>query len=457
MTATRYELEGSKFWEIAVQGKKVTTCFGRVGSPGQVKVKEFARDWEASRYRRGQVASKRKQGYELVLLGLPGPEPAAARNPELEAMIGADPERPEPYMVYADWLQAQGDPRGELISVEHALLQRPRNRALLETRSRLRSPYDEQMRELVRRANMQAPRNEHRIELEWGLGFVRRARLAHDWFGDQDLPDTMDTRRLFATFLSLPSTRLIQDLAVGLWRDSEGQAEYEGVFRALAECRPPALRRLFIGDFTYRRQIEMSWTSLGDVSPIYPALPRLEQLILQGGSVKLQTIDLPRLRHFEIRTGGLSRASIGSVVAARWPELERLVLWFGNPDYGAEGDVEQIAPLLTGEGIPGVRHLSLMNANFADALCRALSGARVLEQLESLDLSKGTMTDEGAAALLGARDRLRRLKRLDVSDNYLTRESKAALSGLGPEVVFGAQREPDVWDDEIHRYVSVGE
>jgi uncharacterized protein (TIGR02996 family) len=45
----------------------------------------------------------------------------AARNADLEAAIVADPEDEGPYLVYADWLQSRGDPRGELIIVQHAL------------------------------------------------------------------------------------------------------------------------------------------------------------------------------------------------------------------------------------------------------------------------------------------------------------------------------------------------
>jgi uncharacterized protein (TIGR02996 family) len=45
---------------------------------------------------------------------------AVARNPELEAAIIEDPEAEGPYLVYADWLQAQGDARGELIAVQLA-------------------------------------------------------------------------------------------------------------------------------------------------------------------------------------------------------------------------------------------------------------------------------------------------------------------------------------------------
>jgi uncharacterized protein (TIGR02996 family) len=59
-----------------------------------------------------------------------GPEPAleplilpALRHPELEAQIAEDPASLEPYLVYADWLQEQGERWGELIAVQVALEQ----------------------------------------------------------------------------------------------------------------------------------------------------------------------------------------------------------------------------------------------------------------------------------------------------------------------------------------------
>jgi uncharacterized protein (TIGR02996 family) len=41
------------------------------------------------------------------------------RNRELEDAIARDPTAVAPYLVYADWLNERGDPRGELISVMH--------------------------------------------------------------------------------------------------------------------------------------------------------------------------------------------------------------------------------------------------------------------------------------------------------------------------------------------------
>ena len=48
---------------------------------------------------------------------------AAPTNPELEANILAHPDDREAYLVYADWLQSHGDPRGELVAVQTKLTQ----------------------------------------------------------------------------------------------------------------------------------------------------------------------------------------------------------------------------------------------------------------------------------------------------------------------------------------------
>jgi uncharacterized protein (TIGR02996 family) len=41
-----------------------------------------------------------------------------ARDAGLEARIAEDTDALEPYLVYADWLQERGDPRGELITIQ---------------------------------------------------------------------------------------------------------------------------------------------------------------------------------------------------------------------------------------------------------------------------------------------------------------------------------------------------
>ena len=94
-----------------------------------------------------------------------------------------------------------------------------------------------------------------------------------------------------------------------------------------------------------------------------------------------------------------------------------------------------------------------MNCEFTDAICHALVQSPLARQLTALDLSLGTMSDEGARALVDGAAALPALKRLDVEENYLTDEGVRALQGCGWELTAGEQDVPD----EDYRYVSVGE
>jgi hypothetical protein len=170
--------------------------------------------------------------------------------------------------------------------------------------------------------------------------------------------------------------------------------------------------------------------------------------------MNLGKIEAPELRSFEVRTGGLTLDNIKSVTSAKWPSLERLVLWFGDEGYGAQGGLEDIEPLLSGKGLGKLKHLGLQNADFTDELCGVLHKAKILPQLESLDLSMGTMSHAGAEALAAHAQAFAHLKQLNVEDNYLTAASNQILKAVSKGLNFGRHRDAD---DGESRYVSVGE
>ena len=65
-SARRFELvEGSssKFWEVARDGCAVTVRYGRIGSDGQAKTKEFASEELAQRHADGLIEEKVAKGY----------------------------------------------------------------------------------------------------------------------------------------------------------------------------------------------------------------------------------------------------------------------------------------------------------------------------------------------------------------------------------------------------------
>jgi hypothetical protein len=83
--------------------------------------------------------------------------------------------------------------------------------------------------------------------------------------------------------------------------------------------------------------------------------------------------------------------------------------------------------------------------------------APVTARLEVLDLSMGTLGDEGAAALL-ASPAVKRLRKLDVHHHYVSPGLVEKLRGLGIEVNADDVQEPDDWGDgQLHRFNAVSE
>jgi uncharacterized protein (TIGR02996 family) len=456
----RYEFKegsSSKFWEITLSGSSFTTRWGKIGTSGQEKKQSFSNAMEAKQEYDKLIASKVKKGYEIV----EGTEDAeeegeegsgaakAASNPELEAAILKAPDNAEAYLVYADWLQAQGDPRGELIALQHAALQASGDEAT--SLKRKASALIRKYRGFLLGDLAEALENEE-LKVSWHLGFLQSARL-----GKKDYDSDFDVEEGVKKLLALPSARFLRELTIGMV-SFDGDNSYDDVVTAIAKGGGwPTLESLFLGDFEYPDENEISWTNVGDIEPLYKVLPRLRSLKLRGGSEELGKIHLPELREFTVESGGLPLEAVRSIASAHWPRLERLEVWFGMENYGAGGGVEDIQPILDGKGLPNLKYLGLKNFEFGSELCEALPQAKILAQLETLDLSKGTITDEDAEVLAANAAAFKHLKRLDLTENLLTDEGARRLAKLCPDVARGNQRADDYDDDEDSRYPAVGE
>ena len=115
--------KSSKFWAIERSGSEVITRWGRIDSKGQSASKDFGDPAKAASEVDKQIRSKTSKGYvEVAVAGGDAAKPSAAtkegaRNRELELAIAAAPDDPQAWSVYADWLQGQGDPWGERLSL----------------------------------------------------------------------------------------------------------------------------------------------------------------------------------------------------------------------------------------------------------------------------------------------------------------------------------------------------
>lgn len=169
-----------------------------------------------------------------------------AENGELEALIAKDPDDVDGYLVYGDWLEAQGDPRGALI----ALQADQRRGAGLERA--IEAHLEKHRRELLGELADYTP---YQVELDWRLGFLDRVRLK---VGDRDLLPTLKA------LLDEPASRFLRRLEL----EPEDATATAACVSLLLAKGPATLRYLKMG----------SWTLAGDPreAELKARFPRLE-------------------------------------------------------------------------------------------------------------------------------------------------------------------------------------
>ncbi len=461
----RYEfVEGTskKFWEIAVAGKAVTTKWGRLGTPGSEKTKAFASPAAAQKEHDKLVAEKTKKGYAAV-----GGKPAKAkaakaaapvveepRNAALEKAIRDDPDDDGAYGVYGDWLAQQGHPRGELATAQLA-----RNTAVAK---KLLAKHAALWGELAGLEDVVT-------NVIWKGGFIERARVANTFerstmHGGEK--STIDVADVVGKLLAGPG-RFLRELVVGIV-DYEGNG-YRDVVKAIAAHKSvPTLRSLYFGDF-HSEETELNWSAIGEITELGKACPNLQRLKLRSGGMKLGKLDFPNLVGLTIFSGGLDPASSKAIADAKWPKLEKLDLMFGRKSHGALATAKPLQALFDARSVPRLTALGIKNFEFHAELVPMLLRSKLLRQLETLDLSLGTMGDAEAALLLAGKAQLAHLKSLDVSENFFTAAGLKTLKQIGIPIETKSgngsawnsnklgQRDDEDPEDPSDRYASIYE
>lgn len=263
----------------------------------------------------------------------------------------------------------------------------------------------------------------------------------------------------FAALLDHPGVDVLEGLVVGAWGEMfDDQEEATRVVEALVAARDrlPQLRALFFGDITYE-ECEVSWIQNTDVAPLFDAYPFLEYFAVRGANgLRLGALRHDCLRSLAVQCGGLAAEITHEVLAAQLPRLEYLELWLGTAEYGRTTTVEDLAPLLRGELFPVLTYLGLRDSEIADEVAMAVASAPIVERIQTLDLSLGTLGDEGASALL-ASSAVRRLTKLDLHHHYCSVDVVTQFQALGVSVDLSDPQDEEQHGGERWRYVAVGE
>ncbi len=263
---------------------------------------------------------------------------------------------------------------------------------------------------------------------------------------------------LFERFLKLPGVERTPGVIIGAFHGDDSSLESSDAVAALVKgrARLAAVRGIFLGDIISEEN-ELSWINQCDVSPLYAAYPQLEHLALRGGTgLVLGNLSHPRLKSLVIQTGGLPSSVLGELARAQLPALEHLELWLGSDNYGWDGTIADVQPLLVRGRFPALRRLGLRNSEVQDDITRLFASAPIVEQLDVLDLSLGNLTDDGAGALLD-NPALRRLKKIDLHHHYLSPAMEKRLRVALPNVDVSDRQEEDKYGDEVYRNISASE
>jgi uncharacterized protein (TIGR02996 family) len=471
--------EGSsnKFWEASVEGTTLKTRHGKIGTTGQIVIKELSSKPEAMSAMDKLIAEKTKKGYvEGGGGGAPAgdagddDEPAAssangfkrdARNADLEKAIAADPFDRQAYAVFGDWLQEQGDPRGELIALQLAYKDKAAKNLIDEHADYFLGPLVDEQKTRDGLSNnsishLRTPAQEKEWQKTgeqaflWRNGYIYRVRLSHDSYHDGEwkgqCADVLDK------VLSHPSGRYVVEFSF-LSNGDPNEDDLQDIIDVLGKKAPPTTRKITFGD----NIDQISWHHTGKLNNLWKGVPNLRVLEMETGSFEVGKIAAPQLERAIFITGGLTASCGKGIATAAMPKIKHLEIYYGTEDYGGDCSVKEVLPLLQRTDLPKLEYLGLKNSTFANDIARAVVGSNVIKQVKTLDLSLGTMTDEGARALADGKASLAHLECLDLTRNYLTKDGIKLVKSICPKVITADQEEPDGDGDDAYYYVAITE
>ncbi|WP_166829482.1 STM4015 family protein [Thalassoroseus pseudoceratinae] len=259
---------------------------------------------------------------------------------------------------------------------------------------------------------------------------------------------------LLTDFLTAENVDRVTGVLTGAYSEEMYEESMAPIVEAVIAAAPrlPSLTGLFIGDIIYEEN-EVSWIQQTDVSPVWTAFPKLRTFQVRGGEgLSLGDIAHDQLKTLIVQTGGMPREILQQLANAQLPELEHLELYLGDSGYGWTGTIADVEALLQANRFPKLKTLGLKNSEIADDVAGVVSVSPIVAQLETLDLSLGTLGDAGAEKLLAC-ENVKTLKKLDLSHHYMSNEMMKQVSELPCEVNVEEQETEEEWG----RYVSIGE
>ncbi len=406
-----------KFWEYVVLETRLFTCYGSSDSKGNVAIKDFDCPAKTRKDANKRKKEKLAQGYKIVSEKRKKAR-VEARNPDLEAVLFENPNDADGYAVYSDWLQAEGEPRGEIIALHNAVQKNPDDKHLQMHLARLMYAARSQvfpplLNKELNRARKGASADE-RCHATWANGFIRSARIGGIW--ENGNPSAAD---IIEELLAHSSGRFLTELRVATLR-ADRRKPYSDVIQTLISAGTH-LRALYLAKVPDE---ELAGIDLGALQTLFSALPRLQRLHLGAASLKVSEFGLAALQELTLSSPAIGTQTLQAVVNGPWPTLSTLSIDFHHQDV----DWSVLAPVFDG-AVPLLRKLTLSRTKDTAVLLKALCKSTCLAQISELCLIDGDLEDSTLS--LGTIDLFAHLDSLNLDRHHL---SDAMVEDLGIKV-----------------------
>ena len=252
--------------------------------------------------------------------------------------------------------------------------------------------------------------------------------------------------------LSDPELGQLNEIIIGCWGDSWDGGCQEIVDRFVEDAdKFSHIEKLFIGDMGYE-ECEVSWIIQADYSRLWAVMPQLKELTIKGSTdLSLGEICHENLEALTIICGGLPHNIFEELQHAKLPNLRKLLLYIGVPDYGFDGDETTVKALLDSADFPKLEYLGIVDSEIQDELTRVVLESRFMDQIHTLDLSCGTLTDKGAELILEKVSKYPKIKTLDLHFHYLSDEMMARLKNELTDITIdlSEQNEKEVYRGKV--------
>src|SRR5579871_4283305 len=352
----------------------------------------------------------------------------------LEAALVENPDDLATHHAYADYLQEQGDPRGEFIQLQLAL--EDPNRSAREQRrlvARVKELLAEHQREWLGILADELLGSEEEpwdarpeSERPYEIGFARGWLDRIVWHESRMQENLLQQNSTLAELLCrAPETRLLRELIL------EYDCNISAVLRAssfLTNLR--VFQIVGSGLLIFGSDEETSITSSSFVE-FLARQPRLKEIYLLNpyGIYELpQLFALPNLNNLRVlQVCGYNDPYPLEVLAGN-PALKNLThLQLQCVQSGdLLIDLAGARAIVHSPHLPKLTHLQMHRANLGDVGCTDIVTSGILKRLKVLDLRHGEITDSGARTLADCPD-LRNLELLDIERNGLTQTGIDAL------------------------------